>query len=60
MFSLRTGGVRLLRRWVTAFADAAIVILGSSGAASAGFSGLLGQRQQDLSIGFVRGNDDKH
>jgi len=39
MFSLRTGGVKLLRRSVTAFADAAIVVLVVSTGVSVGFSG---------------------
>lgn len=38
MFSLRTGGERLLRRWVTAFADTTIVGFLSSGGESAGSS----------------------
>lgn len=36
MFSLRTGGVKLFRRWVTVLADAAIVVFV---AVSVSFSG---------------------
>jgi len=39
MFSLRTGGVKLFRRSVTAFADAAIAVFVASVGESDGFSG---------------------